>query len=96
LRPQTAAVEPGQIGCGAVGGVGPHIAGGVVAIEHRAKLAAIISPVFTLQAKLPTCCYHTKRHGYVLPGNQLKQREAAFLIDRDQASGGRSPGSSRN
>ena len=42
LRLQTAALEQGQIGRRTIGGVGPHIAGGVVAIEHRAELAAVI------------------------------------------------------
>ena len=38
LRPEAAVREQGQVGGRAVGGIGPHIAGGVVAIEHRAKL----------------------------------------------------------
>ena len=42
LRPETAALEQGQVGRRAVGGVGPHITGGVVTIEHRAELAAVI------------------------------------------------------
>ena len=43
LRPQPTALEECQVGGRAVGGIGPHIAGGVVAIEHRAELAAVIS-----------------------------------------------------
>jgi hypothetical protein len=43
LRRQPAAVEPGQVGRRAVGGVGPDITGGVVAVEHRAELAAVVS-----------------------------------------------------
>ena len=43
LRPQPTALEQCQVGGRAVGGIGPHIAGGVVAIEHRAELAAVIS-----------------------------------------------------
>ena len=41
LRPETAALEQGQMGRRAVGGIGPQIADDVVAIEHRAKLVAI-------------------------------------------------------
>ena len=43
LRLQPAAVEQGQVGRRAVGGVGPHLAGGVVAIEHGAELTAVVS-----------------------------------------------------
>jgi hypothetical protein len=42
LCPQTAALEETQIGRRAVGGIGPYIAGGVVAIEHCAELAAVM------------------------------------------------------
>src|SRR5262245_18185636 len=42
LRPETAALEQGQVGRRAVGGVGPYITGGVVTIEHLAELAAVI------------------------------------------------------
>ena len=42
LRLQPTAVEQRQIGRRAVGGVGPHLAGGIVAVEHGAELAAVI------------------------------------------------------
>jgi hypothetical protein len=42
LRFETAALEQHQVGRRAVGDVGPDIADGVVAVEHRAELAAII------------------------------------------------------
>ena len=42
LRLEAAALEQGQVRRRAIGGIGPHIAGGVVAIEHRAELAAVI------------------------------------------------------
>ena len=42
LWPQAAALEQGQVGRRAVGGIGPHIAGGVVVIKHRTELAAIM------------------------------------------------------
>jgi hypothetical protein len=43
LRLQTMALEQGQIGRRTIGGVGPHLARSVVAVEHRAELAAVIS-----------------------------------------------------
>src|SRR5262249_22260569 len=42
LRRQAAALEQGQIGRRTVGGIGPHLTGRVVAIEHRAELAALM------------------------------------------------------
>jgi hypothetical protein len=43
LRLQTMALEQGQVGRRMIGGVGPHLARSVVAVEHRAELAAVIS-----------------------------------------------------
>jgi hypothetical protein len=48
LRSETAAREQGLVGSGAVDGVGPDIAGRVIAIEHRAELAAIINSLVTV------------------------------------------------
>ena len=43
LRPQPTALEECQIGGRAVGGVGPHLARGVVPIKHGAELTAVAS-----------------------------------------------------
>jgi hypothetical protein len=40
--PEAATLEQGEVGGRAVGGIGPHIAGGVIAVEHRAALAAVM------------------------------------------------------
>jgi hypothetical protein len=42
LRLETAALEQVEVGSRTVGSVGPHIAGGVVAVEHRTELATVI------------------------------------------------------
>jgi hypothetical protein len=43
LRPQPTALEEGQVGGRAVGGGGPHRAGGVVPIKRGAELTAVVS-----------------------------------------------------